>query len=115
MKNRLLLACLLTLSTGAQAHALLKMQEPQANAVIKTPAEIRLAFSEPIEPDFSSIKVLDESGKRVALITMKTLPESTLAMHAGLPALAAGHYTVVWAVLARDGHRSTGTYRFSVN
>jgi methionine-rich copper-binding protein CopC len=41
-------------------------------------------------------------------------PRNRRLLQVGLPALTAGVYTVTWSVLAVDGHRTQGDYRFTL-
>lgn len=93
------------------AHAHPQQQSPAANAVISTPAEVRMTFSEPLEAAFSQITVLNAKGDSVTA-NKATVDGQSLVLV--LPALTAGRYTVKWAVVASDGHRSKGNYSFSV-
>ena len=56
----------LTSATRVEAHAFLKDAEPAVGGTIQTsPSEVRIRFTENIEPTFSSIQVFDTSGKEV--------------------------------------------------
>ena len=50
-------------TTVAEAHAVLLRVIPSANQQLQSaPAEIRLLFSEPVDPRFSSVAVVDATG-----------------------------------------------------
>ena len=52
--------------TSVSAHALLLRSNPEANAVLeKPPVQVELYFSESLEPQLSSISVLDTNGVAV--------------------------------------------------
>ena len=58
-----------------QAHALLVRSVPAANAILaRGPAIVELYFSEPVDPVFSKISVLDANGQPVD-ITEKRVKE----------------------------------------
>jgi copper resistance protein C len=108
-----LLASLLSASV-AQAHARLVSAEPAAQSTAAAPAKIQLHFSEDLAKKFSTFKLADASGTAVALTAADGSDAKSLAaMPAG--ALAPGTYTVTWtAVASDDGHKSTGSFVFSV-
>jgi copper resistance protein C len=59
------LACLVVTS-GAFAHALIDHADPKVGGKVKTsPKEVRIWFTEKLEPAFSSIRVLDAEEKQV--------------------------------------------------
>jgi methionine-rich copper-binding protein CopC len=108
-----LLALLLGIS-AAQAHAKLLSAEPAAQSTVPTPAKIQLHFSEELAKKFSTIKLADASGAIVPLTPANAADAKSLAV---LPAnvLTPGLYTVTWtAVASDDGHKSSGTFVFSV-
>ena len=108
------LCCSVAVAGNAQAHAHPKSMVPAADAAVAAPAEVSMSFSEALEAAFSSLTVVDAAGHAVA--GGKTEIDSTAhtAMHMSLPALAPGVYTVKWVAVARDGHRSSGSYSFTV-
>jgi copper resistance protein C len=108
-----LLALLLSVSV-AQAHAKLVSSEPAAQSTAAAPAKIQLHFSEDLAKKFSTFKLADTSGASVALTAAEGSDARSLA---ATPAstLSPGAYTVTWtAVASDDGHKSTGSFVFSV-
>lgn len=104
-----------TLSTVAFAHAKPEKTEPAANAVVATaPKAVSIDFTETLEPAFSSIVVVDAGGKPAA--SGKAVIETADRKHmsVALNPLEAGTYTVKWVAVATDGHRTQGSYTFSV-
>jgi methionine-rich copper-binding protein CopC len=73
-----------------------------------------LTFNEKIEPAFSSITLDGPAGKPVPTAKADRAPDNPAVLQLQLPPLAAGAYTVKWAVAGRDGHRRTGSYKFTV-
>jgi methionine-rich copper-binding protein CopC len=56
----------LALPAAAWAHAALLRTEPVASRTInKAPTEVRLTYSEPVEPRFAIVSVTDASGTQV--------------------------------------------------
>lgn len=99
----------------ASAHASLKSSDPQAGATLAAaPKEIALTFNEKVEEAFSSITLSGANGKPVTVGKAKVDAGNPAILHVDVPALAAGAYTVKWAVAGHDGHRRTGEYKFSV-
>lgn len=99
----------------AAAHAFLVSADPSPGAELRElPAEIRLNFSEPLEPD--STFVLFASGfKEVAGLMPRLDPESPEQLISPAPVLASDSYTVQWtAISTLDGFETTGTYAFAI-
>jgi len=85
---------------------------PEAGAELTAaPATIELWFSEPLEPQFSNIHLVDALGNE--LVHGASLVDPTDPMHMSLPltALSPGIYTVVWRTLSgADGHEWVGSF-----
>ena len=118
-KPRLLLLVLLILALGrarpAQAHAALVRAEPPPNSVLPDHThQVTIWFSEPLEPDFSEIQVLNTQGDQVDSGNSEILAEDPMAMSVSLPTLPDGTYTVAWRnVSTVDGHSLRGSYVLS--
>ena len=96
----------------ALAHAKPQAQSPNANAVLSDVKEIRLQFSERLEPAFCTLNVISEDGKKL-LLDKPQINDKTLVVP--LPDnLAKGRYTVKWSVVSVDGHRTKSSYQFSL-
>ena len=102
------------LAGHAFAHAHPKNMVPAADASVAAPTEVSMSFSESLEAAFSSLTVLDATGHAVASSKMQLDDATHTTMHMSLPALAPGVYTVKWVAVARDGHRTSGSYSFTV-
>jgi len=116
MTFRLATACALALplvlaATGAQAHAHLVKSDPAANAAVAAPKALHLTFSEKLEPKFSGADLMTAAGAAVAA-SAKVAGETIEATPKA--ALAPGAYMVMWHVLSTDGHKSSGSYNFTV-
>ena len=101
----------LLVATGAQAHAHLTKSDPAANASVAAPKALRLEFSEKLEAKFSGVELMKSSGADVAVdgkVDGKTIEVQPKA------ALAPGGYMVMWHAVAEDGHKSKGSYNFTV-
>ncbi|WP_248323728.1 MULTISPECIES: copper resistance protein CopC [unclassified Caballeronia] len=104
----------LMLSGAAWAHVFPQKQEPGAGATVAAPPRIRIVFDGPLEPAFSTLTVTDASGKQVNTEKSKVDAQQPSIATLALPALPAGRYTVHWAAVADDGHRTHGDYSFEV-
>ena len=99
-----------------RAHALLLRSNPAANAVLQQPpVQVELFFSEALEPQLSSIRVLDGNNVSVDADDVRIDPADPTRMTVSLRSLNDGVYTVTWKALsAVDGHQSVGTFPFAV-
>ena len=106
----------LTSATRVEAHAFLKDAEPAVGGTIQTsPSEVRIRFTENIEPTFSSIQVFDTSGKEVDKRDVHLDRSDRAQLHVSLPQLGAGMYKVVWRVVSVDTHVTNGSFTFRVS
>ncbi len=78
------------------------------------PAAAYIWFDGDIEPVFSKMTVQDMNGKQVDQGNSRVDPSNSVLLEVGLPPLPAGTYRVIWNVVARDGHRTTGDYSFTI-
>ncbi|MCA1812984.1 MAG: copper resistance protein CopC/CopD [Halobacteriales archaeon] len=112
----LLLAMLLaapTLAGLAQGHAVPVTSVPASGAVLQAPPrEVRIAFSERVDPGPSGIDVRASNGTVVSGRS-EVLPDG-ITVRASLPAsLDHGPYTVAWRTTsAVDGHSTRGILSF---
>jgi hypothetical protein len=99
-----------------QAHARLeKAVPPVGGTVASSPNEIRLTFSEGVEPKFSGIVLTDAAGKKVATGKPATDPKDAAQLVVPVPQpLLPGVYTVRWHAVATDTHKTEGTFAFTV-
>lgn len=116
------IALLLTAATGVllaapRRHTTLVKSEPAANDTLsKSPAAIKLWFSEKVELPVTSVKLADASGTAIALAA-PTRPDTGNAapvIVALKKPLAPGGYVVTWITAAKDGHRANGKIAFAV-
>jgi copper resistance protein C len=106
---------LLTASARLKAHAFLKDADPRVGSTIHTsPSEIRIRFTENIEPEVSSIQVFDVSGKEVDKRDLHLDRSDHALLHISLPQLDVGTYKVVWRVVSVDTHVTNGNFTFRV-
>ena len=111
----LLLPAVLMMATGsAFAHAHPKVMEPAVDSVGPAPAQVSIRFTEGLEPKFSSIQVTSDNGAAVTRAASVVDAADATHMTLALPALKPGVYSVHWVAIATDGHRTEGTYHFTV-
>ena len=121
MRKRLPLLLFIVLPLGflrvdaAFAHAFPDHSEPAVGSVVATPpAEIRIWFTEKLEPSFSRVEVLDAAGARVDRGDAGIDAQDKTLLRVALKPLAAGTYKVVWHVVSVDTHATQGDFAFTV-
>lgn len=114
LSTRLLLMLGLAMPLAASAHAVIQRAQPAADTVVAAPHMVRIDFTEPLEPAFSSIVVRNAQGQPVTADKAAVPSDAPRSLTLVLPPLPAGSYQVEWRTLARDGHRTGGNYRFKV-
>ncbi len=107
-------ALLLGSAGQAWAHAHPVHESPAPNATVTAPTEVRISYDDPLEPAFSHLTVQDAQGKQVNQAKSSVEGETRKILRVALPELTAGQYKVQWAAVADDGHRTQGTYTFTV-
>ncbi len=110
------LTVLVALVTGAAfAHSFLERAEPRPGSTVRAaPTEVRLRFTERLEPAFSTVQVTDEKGRRVDRGEAHTEPGSSRQLRVPLEPISAGRYAVRWRVLSVDSHVVEGDFSFLV-
>src|SRR5437868_1976780 len=100
---------------GLEAHAFLQRADPAVGSTVqRSPSEVRIRFTENIEPAVSSIQVFDASGKEVDKRDLHLDRSDHALLHVSLPQLGAGSYKVVWRVVSVDTHVTSGNFTFRV-
>ena len=106
--------CVALAPLPALAHAKLKSSSPAASAkVMSGLKEIKLEFSEAIEPSFSKFELNDASGKAVTSMTGDKACAKAKCKFEISP-LGPGVYTVKYHVLSSDGHVVDGIFNITV-
>jgi methionine-rich copper-binding protein CopC len=109
------LLILLAVSARLEAHAFLKDAEPGVGSTVQSsPSEVRIRFTENIEPAVSSIQVFGASGKEVDKRDLHLDRSDHAVLHVSLARLDAGVYKVVWRVVSVDTHVTSGNFTFRV-
>jgi methionine-rich copper-binding protein CopC len=102
-------------SSQATAHAHLVGATPASGGTVAPPSEIRLEFSEGVEPKFSGVTVTGAGGAAAALgaPSIEAGHQNVLIVPVAKP-LSPGAYTVKWHALSIDTHRTQGAFAFTV-
>lgn len=103
-------------SAPAFAHAHLKSATPALNGTVATaPSELDLKFSEGLNLKFTGVKVTGPDKAAVATgdAALGAGDDTTLVIPVSAT-LAAGAYKVDWHALSTDGHKTSGSYKFTV-
>lgn len=109
------LVLLLFAAGPAAAHAFLDHADPAVGSTVHgAPAEMHLWYTQELEPAFTSVKVLDASGKQVDKGDKRVDPGDKAAMVISLQPLPPGHYQVIWRALSVDTHVTEGHFTFDV-
>jgi methionine-rich copper-binding protein CopC len=101
-------------ASQAVAHAKLEAETPAADSRVDAPKVIQLHFSEAVEASLSRLKLAANGDTAIAVVPMNDAEDSTTLSIRPIAALKPGIYTVTWSVVADDGHRTSGTYSFTV-
>lgn len=108
-------AALMAVAAGASAHAFLDHAVPAVGSKVRGPvSEVKIWFTEELEPAFSTVRVEDAKGGAVATAQHAVDTSDRTLLHVPLPALASGKYRVVWRVLSIDSHVTEGDFTFEV-
>jgi copper resistance protein C len=124
MKRRipgLLVALLLTGTAAgvgipsARAHAFLDRASPAVGSTVHAPpTEVRIQYTENLEPAYSTAHVEDTTGATVSTAAAHVDPSEPSVLLVPLGALKPGRYKVIWKVLSVDTHVTNGTFTFTV-
>lgn len=113
---RIALACIAAVaclgSAPAAAHAFLDHAMPAVGSTVhRSPQDVRLWFTEKLEPAFSRVRVVDAQGTAVDRGDSHV---DASVMTVSLPPLAPGTYRVQWRVVSVDTHVTEGDYTFEI-
>src|SRR5262245_53255716 len=110
----LLIVTVLFLPQAALPHASPEAEDPKVGSTVTVPPQqVSIRFDAPIEALFSKLDVVDSSGQNAAEGPPQVDAE-TRTLTVPLSTLAPGEYTVKLSVVAKDGHRTEGSYTFTV-
>ena len=99
----------------AQAHAFLDHADPKVGNTISTsPTEVKVWFTQELEPAFSTMEVSDAQGKLVDKKDAHLNDKDKTLLIVSLPSLPPGTYTVTWHVVSVDTHKTQGHFEFTL-
>ena len=99
----------------AQGHATLLATQPQASGVLsQPPTQVRLTYSERIEPRFAVISVTDAGGNQEIAGSPARAADDENSIFVPVKTLSQGWYLVWWRVISADGHPVRGAFTFAV-
>jgi copper transport protein len=107
----------LLLPATGEAHAILLRSDPAKDAVLHSiPTQVRMWFSEDLNPTFSTARVVNSANQQVdaknAHVTGGDPREMDLSLQ---PNLQPSVYIVIWRTQsADDGHVLTGSFLFTI-
>ena len=105
---------LLTAGTAA-GHAVLQRAEPRVESRLKrAPDEVKLYFSERLEPAYSAVRVVNERDEQVDRRDGAVERADPTVLRATLTPLPPGTYKVLWRVLSIDGDVTEGAFSFRI-
>jgi hypothetical protein len=102
------------LAPAAQAHASLDHAVPAVGSAAPPPHEVRLWFTEAVEPAFSGVTVTNAAGDRVDDGKIAIDSHNPRELHVMVKPLMPGVYQVQWHVISVDTHRTEGNFSFTV-
>ena len=116
MSQRAVLAFILACAAlDAAAHAFLDHAAPAVGSTVHgSPSQVKLWFTQQLEPAFSSAQVLDNSGKRIDKADARVDTNDPSVLLVSLSQLTPGTYKVTWRVLSVDTHVTEGDFTFDV-
>ncbi|HZK92374.1 MAG TPA: copper homeostasis periplasmic binding protein CopC [Stellaceae bacterium] len=114
----LILAALLAagfVGKPALAHAFLDHAVPAVGSTVAAaPKQVRMFFTEELEPHFSGATLSAAGGQAVATDTAVLDARNPMEMVLSMPPLAPGKYKVSWHAVSTDTHRTEGDFTFEI-
>ncbi len=100
---------------AAWPHAALLKTFPVASVELNTPPkQVRLTYSEAVEPRFAHVSVTDANGTQEATGSPQRSPQNADELVVPLKHLSEGWYLVFWRAISVDGHPVRGVFTFAV-
>jgi copper transport protein len=105
----------LALPAAAWAHAALLRTDPLPSGTVNTPPkQLRLTYSEAVEPRFAIVSVTDAGAHQVTAGAPRRAAGNVDTLVVPLKKLSQGWYLVWWRVISADGHPVRGAFTFAV-
>ncbi len=110
-----LILAVCALAGTAAGHAVLQRAEPRVESRLKrSPDEVKLYFTEPLEPAYSSVRVVNDRDQPVDRGDSRVDRSNPAVLRVTLPALPPGTYRVRWRVLSIDADVTEGVFTFRI-
>ena len=109
-----LVACVLGVGEVLGHSGLQRAEPPVESKLKRPPGEVKLYFSERLEPGYSTVRVKDGGGARVDRQDAHVDPSNPRLLRVTLQPLEHGTYAVIWRVLSVDSHVTEGRFTFRV-
>lgn len=108
------LVCVMVAAPRVYAHAFPTRETPGAGAVLDTPPRhVTIKFDAPIQKLFAKLSVVNKKADNFTS-GPPNLSTDSRKLSVKLKSLPPGQYRVHWSVVATDGHRTHGSYVFTV-
>jgi methionine-rich copper-binding protein CopC len=105
----------LAIQSQAWAHAFLDHADPKVGGTVtNSPTEIKMWFTQNLEPAFSTVEVQDVKGKQIDKKDAHLDDKDKSLFIITVPSLPDGTYTVIWHAVSVDTHRTQGRFKFTV-
>src|SRR5690348_9390569 len=109
------LLSLFAVAPAASAHAFPDHAQPAVGSTVSpAPSEVRIWFTEKLEPSFSKIEVQNAAGAQVDLGDAAVDRADPRLLHVALKPLPPGVYKVHWHAVSADTHVTDGDFTFEV-
>jgi copper resistance protein C len=103
------------IQSSAWAHAFLDHADPKVGSTVtNSPTEIKIWFTQNLEPVFSSVEVQDAQGNQVDKKDAHLDDKDKSLFIVSVPLLPDGTYTIIWHAVSVDTHRTQGHFEFTV-
>ena len=109
-----LVACVLGVGEVLGHSGLQRAEPPVESKLKRPPGEVKLYFTERLEPAYSTVRVNDDHGAQVDRQDSHVDSSNPLLLRATLQLLEHGAYSVIWRVLSVDSHVTEGRFTFRV-
>lgn len=115
LATALAVAALLLDSAPARAHAFPDHSQPAVGSTVSpAPTELRIWFTQDLEPAFTKVEVRDASGAQVDKGDAAVDDQDPSLLHVSLKPLPPGIYKVIWHAVSVDTHPTDGDFTFTV-
>jgi copper resistance protein C len=110
----LILGWLVSAALTAWAHSFPEQESPAAGQTLTSPpSEVTIKYDAKIEKLFAKLQVLDTAGRNQA-VGEPIYGSDGATLSIKVAPLKPGDYTVKWAVVCVDTHRTQGSYTFTI-